>query len=211
MTASKGERMRVIGLTGGIASGKSSVARMLEKLGAVIIDADLLAREVVAPGEPAYRAIVAAFGAGILNPDRTINRRALGGIVFADPEARSRLECITHPAIARMAEERIAELRLAELPAVFYMAPLLIEAGGTSRVDELWVVYVDGETQLQRLMTRDGSGREEALRRIAAQMPIEEKKIFGNVVIDNSGKPEETERQVRDIWEREIGRMKDEW
>ena len=197
--------MRVIGLTGGIASGKSSVANMLEKLGAVIIDADLLAREVVAPGEPAYRAIVAAFGAEILNPYRTINRRALGGLVFADPEARSRLECITHPAIGRMAEERIAELRRSGLPAVFYMAPLLIEAGVTSRVDELWVVYADGETQVQRLMARDGSSREEALRRIAAQMPIEEKKKFGNVVIDNSGTPEETEKQVKEIWEREFG------
>jgi dephospho-CoA kinase len=202
--------MRVIGLTGGIASGKSSVAGMLEKLGAVIIDADLLAREVVAPGEPAYRDIVSAFGAGILNPDRTINRRALGGLVFADPEARRRLESITHPAIGRKAEERIAELRQSGLPAIFYMAPLLIEAGVTSRVDELWVVYVDRETQLQRLMARDGSSREEALGRIAAQMPIEEKKKFGSVVIDNSGTPEETARQVKDIWERELGRMKDE-
>jgi dephospho-CoA kinase len=201
--------MRVIGLTGGIASGKSSVAGMLEKLGAVIIDADLLAREVVAPGEPAYRDIVSAFGAGILNPDRTINRRALGGLVFADPEARRRLESITHPAIGRKAEERIAELRQSGLPAIFYMAPLLIEAGVTSRVDELWVVYVDRETQLQRLMARDGSSREEALGRIAAQMPIEEKKKFGSVVIDNSGTPEETESQVRSIWEREFG-MKDE-
>jgi dephospho-CoA kinase len=198
--------VRVIGLTGGIASGKSSVARMLEQLGAVIIDADQLAREVVMPGTPAYLAILDAFGSGILNPDRTIDRGALGRLVFADAAARKRLEKITHPAIGMRAEERLAELRRSGLPAVFYMAALLIEAGVTSRVDEIWVVYVDGETQVQRLMERDGSSREEALRKIAAQMPMEEKKKFGNVVIDNRGTMGETERQVKEIWEREFGR-----
>jgi len=200
--------MRVIGLTGGIASGKSRVARMLEQMGAVIIDADLLAREVVAPGEPAYQAIVEAFGNGILNPDLTINRGALGRLVFADPEARRRLESITHPAIGRRAEEQLGELRLQGTPVVFYVAPLLVEAGVTSRVDEIWVVYVDEETQVRRLMARDGSSRAEAIRKIATQMPMDEKKKFGNVVIDNRGTPEETERQVRDIWMQEIGRAR---
>jgi dephospho-CoA kinase len=197
--------MRIIGLTGGIASGKSSVAEMLKKLGAVIIDADTLAREVVEPGEPAYHAIVAAFGARILNPDMTINRGALAKLVFDDPVARRRLEIITHPAIGTRAEEQLAALAKAGNDVVFYMAPLLIEAGVSSRVDELWVVYVDQDTQLRRLMERDGSTREEALRRIAAQMPIEEKKNFGKIVIVNSGTPEETERQVKEIWEREFG------
>ena len=200
--------MRVIGLTGGIASGKSRVARMLEQMGAVIIDADLLAREVVAPGEPAYQAIVEAFGNGILNPDRTIDRGALGKLVFADPGARRRLESITHPAIGRRAEEQLGELRLQGTPVVFYVAPLLVEAGVTSRVDEIWVVYVDEETQVRRLMARDGSSRAEAIRKIATQMPMDEKKKFGNVVIDNRGTPEETERQVRDIWMQEIGRAR---
>jgi len=195
----------VIGLTGGIASGKSTVAGILEKLGAVIIDADLLAREVVAPGEPAFKAIVEAFGDGILNPDRTINREALSRLVFADPEARKRLESITHPAIGRRSENRLAEFRQRGVPVVFYVAPLLIEAGATSRVDEIWVVYLDGETQLRRLMDRDRSSREEALRKIAAQMPMAEKKKFGKVVIDNCGTLAETERQVREIWEREFG------
>ena len=198
--------VRVIGLTGGIASGKSSVARMLEKLGAVIIDADQLAREVVMPGRPAYRAIVEAFGSGILNPDLTIDRGALGRLVFADAEARRRLEKITHPAIGARAEERLAELRSSGLPTVFYMAALLIEAGVASRVDEIWVVYLDRETQVARLMERDDSSREEALRKIAAQMPMDEKKTFGRVVIDNRGTPAETERQVRELW----GRLKDE-
>lgn len=203
--------MRVIGLTGGIASGKSTVARMLEKLGAVIIDADQLAREVVMPGTPAYRAIVDAFGSGILNPDLTIDRRELGRLVFADAAARKRLEKITHPAIGMRAEERLAELRRAGLPAVFYMAALLVEAGVTSRVDEIWVVYVDRETQVARLMERDGYSREGALGRIAAQMPIEEKKKLGDVVIDNMGTPDETERQVKENWEREFGTtVKDE-
>jgi len=203
--------VRVIGLTGGIASGKSTVARMLEKLGAVIIDADQLAREVVMPGTPAYRAIVDAFGSGILNPDLTIDRRELGRLVFADAAARKRLEKITHPAIGMRAEERLAELRRAGLPAVFYMAALLVEAGVTSRVDEIWVVYVDRETQVARLMERDGYSREGALGRIAAQMPIEEKKKLGDVVIDNMGTPDETERQVKENWEREFGTtVKDE-
>jgi len=196
--------MRIIGLTGGIASGKSSVARILESLGVVVIDADQLAREAVSPGEEAYRSIVAGFCDGILNPDRTINRQALGKIVFADPAARRRLERITHPAIARLADQRLTALRNAGAPVVVYMSPLLIEAGVTSRVDEIWVVYADRETQVARLMLRDGLGREEALQRLAAQMPMEEKRTLGRIVIDNSGTPEETERQVKDLWEREI-------
>ena len=198
--------MRVIGLTGGIASGKSMVANILERLGATVIDADQLARKVVAPGESTYHALVAEFGEGILNPDRTINRPLLGKIVFADPEARRRLEAITHPAIGHRAEQRLAELRQAGTQIVFYVAPLLIEAGITARVDEVWVVYLDEATQLKRLMARDGTGRDDALRRIAAQMPMEEKKKYGRVVIDNRGTPEDTEQQVREIWGREIGK-----
>ncbi len=201
--------MRVIGLTGGIASGKSTVARMLERLGAVIIDADRLAREVVAPGEPAYSAIVATFGEAILNPDRTINREALGRIVFADAEARLQLEKITHPAISRRAEERLQELKRAGTRVAVYMAALLIEAGATSRVDEIWVVYVDGTTQVERLMARDGIGRDEALRKIATQMPMEEKRTYGKVVIENGGSMDQTEKQVREAWERGIRWMVD--
>jgi len=197
--------MRIIGLTGGIASGKSSVARIMESLGAVIIDADILAREAVAIGEPAYQKVVAEFGEGVLNSDQTINRQALGKIVFADPDARRRLERITHPAIARLAEKKLSDLRKAGTRVAVYMAPLLIEAGVTSRVDEIWVVYADSDTQVERLIRRDGLSREEALRRLAAQMPMEEKRKMGKVIIDNRGTPEETERIVREIWEKEIG------
>jgi dephospho-CoA kinase len=199
--------MRVIGLTGGIASGKSTVAEILAGLGVPVIDADQLARAVVAPGEPALAAIVAAFGEGVLNPDGSLNRPALGAIVFADPAARKRLEAITHPAIARLAEARLAELRQQGAPVAIYMAPLLIEAGVTGRVDEIWVVYADRETQLGRLMTRDGSTREQAERRLAAQLPMEEKAKQGRVIIDNRGSREELERQVRAVWARELHRL----
>jgi dephospho-CoA kinase len=199
-----GEKVRIIGLTGGIASGKSTVARILERLGGVVIDADQLAREVVAPGEPAYNAVVAEFGEGVLNPDRTINRKALGRIVFADPSARGSLERITHPSIAALAERKLAALRRAGTPVVIYMAPLLIEAGVTSRVDEVWVVYTDMGTQVNRLMLRDGIGEIEARQRLHAQMSMEEKCAYGKVLIDNGGTPDETERQVREIWKREI-------
>lgn len=196
--------MRIIGLTGGIASGKSTVARIMESLGGVIIDADQLARETVLPGEPAYLAIVAEFGEGILKADRTLDRQALGKIIFVDKAARLRLEEITHPAIAHLAEKKLASLREAGTPVVIYMAPLLIEAGVTSRVDEVWVVYADKETQVSRLMRRDGIDRAEALQRLAAQMPMDEKCKYGKVVIDNRGTKEETERRVRDIWEKEM-------
>ncbi len=196
--------MQVIGLTGGIASGKSTVARILERLGAVIIDADLLSREAVLPGTPAHDAIVAEFGTGILLPNATIDRKSLGRIIFASPEARRRLEAITHPAIARLAEERIAEARRSDGPVTFYVAPLLIEAGAANRVDDIWVVYADRETQIARLTERDHIRREEAEQRLAAQIPMEEKAAYGSAVIDNRGTPEETERQVTALWKERI-------
>ena len=198
--------MYIIGLTGGIASGKSTVAAMLERLGVPVIDADRLAREVVEPGTPAHGEIVATFGETVLDPDRSINRPRLAQIVFADPEARRRLEGITHPAIRRAAEGRLAHLASSGAPVVIYMAPLLIEAGATSRVDEIWVVYVDRKTQLKRLMERDGMSRTDALARLAAQMPMKEKRRHGRVVIDNRGTVAETERLVAEIWERERAR-----
>ncbi|WP_243370484.1 dephospho-CoA kinase [Geotalea sp. SG265] len=196
--------MRIIGLTGGIASGKSTVAELLKGMDVPVIDADQLSRQVVTPGEPAYNAIVAEFGTGILNTDRTINRTALGKIVFADPAARQRLEAITHPAIRRRAEDELLRLKQSGKPVVIYMAPLLIEAGASSRVDEIWVVYVDRETQLKRVMARDKITREEASQKVAAQMPMEVKKLHGSVVIDNRGSMEELATQVQETWNREV-------
>ena len=196
--------MRIIGLTGGIASGKSSVAVLLERLGAAVVDADRLAREVVEPGEPALSAIVAAFGRSVLKSDGTLNRAALGEIVFADPAARRKLEGITHPAIRLRAKERLDRLRDAGVQTAFYMAPLLFEAGTASGFEEIWVVYLDRETQLERLMARDGLSRQAALARIASQMPMEEKKLLGKVVIDNGGSREELEALVKRLWRKEI-------
>jgi dephospho-CoA kinase len=198
--------MRIIGLTGGIASGKTSVAAFLERLGAAIVDADLLAREIVEPGEPALELIAAAFGEKVLNRDGTLNRAALAEIVFSDPAARLALEAITHPAIRARADQKLARFRESGAATAFYVAPLLIEAGNAARVDEIWVVYLDRESQLARLMARDSLGREAALQRIASQMPMEEKKKLGKVVIDNRGSREELEAQVLRLWREEIGR-----
>ncbi len=194
--------MKVIGLTGGIASGKSFVASILESCGAVVVDADLLAREVVAPGGPAYRAIVETFGAKVVQKDGALDRKALGRIVFADAAARKVLEEITHPAIAERAAARIERERLRGAPVVFYMVPLLIEAGLTSMVDEIWLVSVARDVQIERLMKRDAIAKEEALRKLAAQMPLNEKAAYADVIIDNSGLPEETTLCVKNEWQR---------
>ena len=196
--------MRIIGLTGGIASGKTSVALLLERLGAAVVDADRLAREIVEPGEQALAAIVAAFGEKVLNGDGTLNRAAVGEIVFSDRDARRTLESITHPAIRLRAKERLARLEQAGADTAFYVTPLLYEVGLASQVSEVWVVYLDRESQLERLMARDGLSREAALARIASQMPMEEKKRLGDIVIDNRGTREELEAQVLRLWREEI-------
>jgi dephospho-CoA kinase len=199
------DRMRVIGLTGGIASGKSTVAGFFREQGGVVIDADDLSREVVRPGSDTLKRIAAAFGAEMLLPDGNLDRKRLGQLVFLDAAQRRRLEEITHPAIKRLAAERISRLASEGHRVVFYMAPLLIEAGATDRVDEVWVVSVRPEIQLERLMRRDAIGRTEAARIIASQMPLSEKERHGRIVIDNSGTLDDTRRIVAAVWEREIG------
>lgn len=199
--------MKVIGLTGGIASGKSSVAKILENCGAVVVDADQLAREVVAPGEPAFCAIVEAFGDRVLRLDGALDRTALGKLVFADAAARKVLEKITHPRIAERAARRIEEERLRGAKVLFYMVPLLIEAGLASTVHEVWLVSVDREVQINRLMQRDAITRDEALRKIGAQMPLAEKAAYADVIIDNNGLPDETAKYVMDEWKRLLARI----
>ncbi|WP_191966117.1 dephospho-CoA kinase [Oryzomonas japonica] len=196
--------MRVIGLTGGVATGKSSVARFFEERGVPVVDADQLAREAVKPGSPCLARLAALLGAGVLRGDGTLDRKRVAGIVFADADKRRQLEAVLHPEIRRLAEERITRAAAAGQRIVIYMAPLLIEAGVTDRVDEIWVVTVRPEVQLERLMARDGIGREEAERIIGSQMPLAEKERHGRVVIDNSGTLEETRLLLAEIWEQEI-------
>ena len=196
--------MRIIGLTGGIASGKTTVARMLAELGAIIVDADQISREAVMPGSAALAALVEEFGSDILLPDGTLDRARVARTVFHDPAARKRLEAILHPAIRQLADQKLTELRKVGTEVVLYVAPLLIEAGAVSRVDEIWVVHVDQATQISRLMSRDGLTEQEALQRIAAQMPMEEKRKYGKVVIENGQGIDQTAKQVKQIWEREV-------
>jgi dephospho-CoA kinase len=190
----------LVGLTGGIASGKSAVSRQLAELGCRLVDADVLAREVVAPGEPAWRAIVEVFGQAVLRPDRQLDRKRLGALVFADPARRKALEGVTHPAIAAR-RQAILDAWAAEGfdgPVVLDI-PLLVEVGGLAQVDRVILVYVEPEVQLARLMARDGFDRAEAERRVASQMPLAEKVRHAHFVIDNSGTPEETAAQTRAV------------
>lgn len=190
----------LVGLTGGIASGKSTVARMFQALGCLIVDADALAREVVEPGEPALAEIVREFGPGVLASDDRLDRKALGAIVFSQPEKRRRLEAITHPPIRARFARRVAELVERRFRGiVLFDAPVMIESGGYRDMDRLVVVYVDEDTQLTRLMARDEIGREEGLRKIRSQMSLSEKAKLADYVIDASGTLAATEAQVRTV------------
>ena len=190
----------LVGLTGGVASGKSTVSRQLAELGCIVIDADVLAREVVAPEEPAWREIVEAFGREVLRPDQTLDRAQLGAIVFADPEKRRRLEAITHPAIQARRQARLDALAACGFDGLVVQdLALLIEVGGAAHVDRLVVVYATRDAQIERLMRRDGLDRTEAERRVASQMPLAEKVQLAHYVIDNSDSPEETVAQVRAV------------
>lgn len=178
--------MKIIGLTGGIASGKSTVTRTLLDLGAIIIDSDELAHNIMKPYKPAWKDIVKIFGTEILNPDETINRDRLGQIVFNDPDKLRELNQITHWRIAERYKEDLRLLRKEKPEAVVVMEiPLLYETHAERICDEVWVVWVDRETQMERLMKRDGISREDALKRIEAQMDLDEKARLADVVIDN--------------------------
>ena len=194
--------MKVLGLTGNIASGKSTVARMLEGMGARIIDADQIAREVVEPEKPAWVDIVKKFGPGILSPDGTIDRRRLGEIVFGDESQRRLLMDITHPRIKEAVRERISKYKEENAPVVIVEAALIVEKGGLREfLDGLIVVTADEEAQIERLVKRSGHTREEALARIGSQMPAGEKALHADYLIDNSGTKEETEAEVKKLWE----------
>ena len=168
--------MILVGLTGGVATGKSTVAKMFKRCGAVVIDADQLARDVVKPGKPAWRAIVTLFGRTVLNPDRSLDRQALGSIVFRNRTKRRQLERIIHPRVAREQQRLVRRVAKRKPHAVvIYEVPLLFEAGVDKRVDTIIVVTADRETQIARLKKRNGLSRTEALRRISSQMPLAKK------------------------------------
>lgn len=191
----------LVGLTGGIATGKSLVDAVLRELGAVVIDADVLAREVVEPGEPALAEIAAEFGPGVVGPDGRLDRKALGAIVFADPERRRRLEAITHPRIRDRFLQRLDALTTQRFRGlVFFDAPVMIESGNYRNMDRLVVVVTDEATQIARLMARDGIGRDEALRKIRSQMPLAEKAKLADYVIDNSGDRAATAARTREVY-----------
>ncbi|MFI0905052.1 dephospho-CoA kinase [Streptomyces sioyaensis] len=189
-----------VGLTGGIGAGKSEVSRLLASYGAVIVDADKIAREVVEPGTPGLAAVVEEFGDGVLAPDGTLDRPKLGGIVFADPEKLKALNAIVHPLVGA----RSAELEAAAGPdaVVVHDVPLLTENGLAPLYDLVVVVDAAPQTQLDRLVRLRGMAEDEAKSRMAAQATREQRLAAADLVIDNNGPLEALEPQVRAVWER---------
>jgi dephospho-CoA kinase len=181
--------LRVVGLTGGIASGKTTFADALRARGVPVVDADALARASVAPGTPALAEIARAFGRDVLAADGTLDRKRLGALVFADAEARRRLEAITHPAVRAAMAAETARLAAARHPLAFYDTPLLYEVGLDRDLDSVAVVWVPREVQRARLEARDGLGPGEAEARLAAQLPIDEKAARADFVVENTGAP----------------------
>jgi dephospho-CoA kinase len=220
---------RIIGLSGGIGSGKSTVSRTLAALGATVIDADAIVHELQTAGSPMLAEIAAAFGPGVLDAQGRLDRAALGAIVFRDAEARQRLGAIVHPPVGAEIARRLARARSQGARVVVLDIPLLFEgrkqgrdaaaqrgetepsagpreagtgSGGTLEFDATILVWAPEQAQIDRQIARDGCSREEALRRVRAQLPLHEKKAMADFVIDNSGTPEETEQQVRALWEK---------
>jgi dephospho-CoA kinase len=192
-----------IGLTGGIGSGKTLVARRLRDLGAAIVDADAIAREIVAPGWPAYEGIVEAFGPSVLRADGTIDRHALGARIFADAEARRTLNALTHPHIRRrMAEEAARLSSMPEVDVIVFDIPLLLETTDGRELDLDGIVVVDAaeDVRVARLVARDALTELEAHRRLGAQMALRDKAARADWVIDNNGSPEQTCKQVEALW-----------
>ena len=194
--------MYIVGLTGGIASGKSTVDAMLKDLGAYIIDTDRIARDIVMPNQPVWVEIVAHFGNGIVLPDGNINREVLGEIIFKNAAERLFLEKITHPYIEEQVRESIQKAEEMGYKLVVVDIPLLFEVGWQQKVDEIWVVYVGVDVQLSRLRIRNQLTHQQARDRIDAQMNIEEKITRADVVIDNTFTIENTRKQVVIAWDK---------
>jgi len=192
----------LLGVTGGIATGKTTVVRMLEELGAPVIDFDLLAREVVKPGEPAWKDIVGYFGEEVLLKDGSLDREKLSGIVFQDVEKRKMLESFTHPRIYEASARQVKKIVEKDPNAIVQLdIPLLIEQNLQHMVHKVLVIYIPREKQIARLIERDGMSREGAVDRLRAQLPIDEKLGKADFVIHNEKTLEETKKQVEDLWQ----------
>lgn len=191
----------IIGLTGGIASGKSVVSQMLAERGALVIDADKVGHEAYARGSGCYDAVVEAFGPDVVGPDGEIDRRALGGKVFGDPAQRKRLEGIVWPWMRQTMEGRLGQLRAAGVPVVVLEAAVLIEADWLPLVDQVWVVVVEPAIARERIITRNGLSAEQADARIAAQLSNGERVAKADVVIENNGTLDDLRQRVAHAWE----------
>ena len=194
--------MKVIGLTGGIGSGKSTVAQFLAELGAVILDADKVGHEAFKAGTDAWREVVAAFGRQVLTPEGDVDRKKLAEVVFGNPEALSRLNQIMHPQIGRMVKARLEEYRRQGVGVVVLEIPLLVETGGISLVDEVWVTVASEPTVLRRLEERSGLSRQQSLARLRSQVSNEERVKHADVVINNDGSLGELKAEVKKLWQR---------
>jgi dephospho-CoA kinase len=198
-----------VGLTGGIGCGKSTVARMLRSKGAYVIDFDLLAHAVEATGEPAWIEIVDYFGTGILNADRTINRERLGTVVFADPEKMQKLNGIVHPAVFAAWRRRISEIEKEKADAIVISdVPLLIEVEMQPLFDLVILVYIHPDKQIRRIMERNSLSLEKAQGRLACQMPIDDKIPHADMIINNEGSIEKTEKIIDGVWEALVEKQK---
>ncbi|WP_370815884.1 dephospho-CoA kinase [Veillonella sp.] len=193
-----------IGLTGGIASGKSTVLTYFKDKGIPYIDADIVAREVVEPGTEGLQAIVETFGSNVLHADGTLNREALGAIVFHNEEKRQLLNSCLKTHIRNRIMELTSQYEQGNTPILIYDIPLLIEGEWYTMMDEVWLVYVNEMTQIERLMSRNGYTREDALARINSQMRLDDKCAYADIIIDNNGTPHDLTVQLNTIWNERI-------
>jgi len=194
--------VKLVGLTGGIASGKSTVAKILERLGAAVINADALSREVVEPGKDAWKEIIDAFGAGVLQPDQSLDRQKLRTVIFNDSDGRKKLEAIIHPRVRALAEEKIREHAVAGYSIIVYEVPLLFEGNLHEWLRPVILVACDVDTQRARLQERDRLTQTEAQKHIDAQMSLTEKRRLADYVIENDGSLADLEQQVRAVVEK---------
>ena len=202
-TRGRTSKLRLIGLTGSIGTGKSEVSDILRDLGAPVIDADRLTHCLQKRGQPLWRAIWARYGWSVLGADGQLLRRKLGHQIFHDPDERQKLNALVHPLVRRAITQQVAEMSQKGYSVVILDIPLLIESDWRQKVDQIWLVYAPLEVQLERIMRRDHLGREEALRRIQAQIPVDEKIRYAHYVIDNQGSLEGLREQVTCLWQKQ--------